>query len=641
MTPMRHVVWGTAGHIDHGKTTLVKALTGTDCDRLPEERERGITIDLGFAQLADEEIQLHFVDVPGHERLVHTMIAGAAGIDLALLVIAADEGVMPQTREHLEVIRLMGVPGGAVALTKIDLVDEELSELVAEEVRELLEPTSFSGVPVVGVSATTGSGLEELQQTLFDQGRTARPRQVEGRPFREPVDRVFSLTGAGTVVTGTSLWGTLEVGSEVTIQPRGDTARVRRLHVHGEERRVVEAGERVALNLAGMSRELLSRGDQVISPGPWQATRILTVGLELLASAPGPLDEGDEVEVHALAARVSGRIERLAVRPLAPGAHANAQISLRQPMQLFPGDRFVLRRPSPVNTFAGGRVLDAHLRRWRRRDSAALDELPDVRRNEWPELLASWINREGLAGLSQPVLAGRLGVLDTAIEAPLGRLLKEDRIRALPTQPSTFISSSVLTELAHTAGEELKRRLAGEEVSAGIPARDFAGRLLPRKAISLVDIYLEELRGRGVIELSEGRVVPPGSDGHMTAAGEELTRKIEKLYREDGFEAGSPAEAAHRLQAKPVMVEGICRYLLQRRRLVRLEGKYLIHRAVLDEMARKVREWSVDDFAVGDFKEKFGLTRKLAIPALEWLDSERVTVRQGNRRKIIRRTRKE
>jgi selenocysteine-specific elongation factor len=641
MTPMRHVVWGTAGHIDHGKTTLVKALTGTDCDRLPEERERGITIDLGFAQLADEEIQLHFVDVPGHERLVHTMIAGAAGIDLALLVIAADEGVMPQTREHLEVIRLMGVPGGAVALTKIDLVDEELSELVAEEVRELLEPTSFSGVPVVGVSATTGSGLEELQRTLSDQGRTARPRQVEGRPFREPVDRVFSLTGAGTVVTGTSLWGTLEVGSEVTIQPRGDTARVRRLHVHGEERRVVEAGERVALNLAGMSRELLSRGDQVISPGPWQATRILTVGLELLASAPGPLDEGDEVEVHALAARVSGRIERLAVRPLAPGAHANAQISLRQPMQLFPGDRFVLRRPSPVNTFAGGRVLDAHLRRWRRRDSAALDELPDVRRNEWPELLASWINREGLAGLSQPVLAGRLGVLDTAIEAPLGRLLKEDRIRALPTQPSTFISSSVLTELAHTAGEELKRRLAGEEVSAGIPARDFAGRLLPRKAISLVDIYLEELRGRGVIELSEGRVVPPGSDGHMTAAGEELTRKIEKLYREDGFEAGSPAEAAHRLQAKPVMVEGICRYLLQRRRLVRLEGKYLIHRAVLDEMARKVREWSVDDFAVGDFKEKFGLTRKLAIPALEWLDSERVTVRQGNRRKIIRRTRKE
>jgi len=639
MRPMRHVVWGTAGHIDHGKTTLVKALTGTDCDRLPEERERGITIDLGFAQLTDAEIQLHFVDVPGHERLVHTMIAGAAGIDLALLVIAADEGVMPQTREHLEVIRLMGVPGGAVALTKIDLVDEELSELVAEEVQELLKPTSFSGAPVIGVSATTGAGLDELRRVLIEQGRAARPRQVEGRPFREPVDRVFSLTGAGTVVTGTSLWGALEVGSEVTIHPRGTSARVRRLHVHGEERQVVEAGERVAINLAGVSRDLLGRGDQVVSPGPWQPTRILTLGLELLASAPGPLDEGDEVEVHAVAARVPGRVERLAVRPLKPGAHANAQISLREPMLLFPGDRLVLRRPSPVNTFAGGRVLDAHLRRWRRRDSAALDGLPDVQRSAWPDLLASWIAREGLAGLSLPALAGRLGVLESSVEASLGRLFEDGRVRVLGTQPSTFVSSSALEDLAQTAREELRRRLAGEEVSAGIPARDFAGGLLPRDALSLADIYLEDLRARGVLELSEGRVVPPGSDGHMTAAGEELTRKIERLYREDGFDAESPAEAAQRLHAKPVMVEGICRYLLQRRRLVRLDGKYLIHRAVLDEMARHVREWGVDDFAVGEFKEKFGLTRKLAIPALEWLDSERVTVRQGNRRKIIRRKR--
>ncbi len=213
---MRHVVWGTAGHIDHGKTTLVKALTGVDCDRLPEERERGITIELGFAQFSDEETQLHFVDVPGHERLVHTMIAGAAGIDLALLVIAADEGVMPQTREHLEVIRLMNVPGGAVAITKIDLVDSELAELAVEEIREFLEPTPFSGVPVIGVSAQTGEGLDELRRVLLEQGTTARSRGVEGRPFREPVDRVFSLTGAGTVVTGTSLWGGLNVGSDVS-----------------------------------------------------------------------------------------------------------------------------------------------------------------------------------------------------------------------------------------------------------------------------------------------------------------------------------------------------------------------------------------------------------------------------------------
>ncbi len=635
--PMRHIVWGTAGHIDHGKTSLIKALTGTDCDRLPEERARGITIDLGFAQLSDDDLQLHFVDVPGHERLVHTMIAGASGIDLALLVVAADEGVMPQTREHLEVIRLMGVPGGAVALTKVDLVDDELVELVAEEVRDFLAPTTFSNAPVVPVSVKAGTGIAELRNALLAQAQTVGPRQIEGRPFREPVDRVFSLTGAGTVITGTSQWGVLEVGSEVTIYPHGTGARVRRLHVHGAERQKVEAGERVAINLVGLAREALARGDQVLTPGPWSPTRLVTVDLELLSSAPGPLDEGDEIEVHALAARVSARIDRLAVRPLSPGTRAVAQISLREPMLLFPGDRLVLRRPSPVNTFSGGTVLDAQLRRWRRRDSAELGRLPDVRRSDWPKLLASWIEREGLAGLSLPAISGRLGVFDGTVEAPIGRLLDDGTVKALATQPPTFVASSVLDELARNAAGELQRRFAGEEVSAGIPARDFAGKLLPQSALALADVYLEELRSCGVLELTEGRVVPPGSDDHMTRAGKELTRKVEALYQQDGFDASSPADAAGRLQAKPAAIESICRYLLQRRRLVRLDGKYLIHRTVLDEMAQRVHDWEVDDFGVGDFKERFGLTRKLAIPALEWLDSERVTVRQGNRRKIIRR----
>jgi selenocysteine-specific elongation factor len=489
----------------------------------------------------------------------------------------------------------------------------------------------------VAVSAQSGAGLEELRQVLVEQARNVRPHQIEGRPFREPIDRVFSLTGAGTVVTGTSLWGTLEVGGEVSIHPAGVTARVRRLHVHGEERQQVEAGERVAINLAGIAKGDLERGQQILSPGPWIETQLVTIQLELLATAPGPLDEGDEVEVHALAARVSGRVDRLARRPLEPGNRATAQLLLREPMLLFPGDRVVLRRPSPVNTFAGGQVLDAHLRRWRRRDSAALDKLPGVQRKEWPQLLLSWIDAAGLVGLPLPAIAGRLGVLEGAVEAPLGRLLSEGLIRGLPSQPPRFVTVARLEGLAGDAAAALTERLADEEVSAGIPARDFVGRLLPRRALVLADIYLEELRGRGAIELAEGRVVPPGADSHMTAAGEELSRRVEALYRETGFGAPSPQEAAERLEARPASVEGICKFLLQRRRLVRLEGKYLIHRAVLDNVARGVREWGVDDFAVGDFKDRFGLTRKLAIPTLEWLDSERVTVRQGNRRKVLRR----
>lgn len=634
--PVQHVVWGTAGHIDHGKTTLVKALTGVDCDRLPEEKDRGITIELGFAGLDDGELALHFVDVPGHERLVHTMIAGAAGIDLALLVIAADEGVMPQTREHLEVIRLMGVPGGAVALTKTDLVEPDFAELAAEEVRELLAPTAFADVPVVLVSAHTGAGLAELRDVLVSQARQARPRQIEGRPYREPVDRVFSLTGAGTVITGTSLWGALEVGSEIAIEPGVGSARVRRLHVRGVERQRVEAGERVALNLVGVARDALERGHQILSPGPWTPTRLVTVDLELLRSAPGPLDEGDEVEVHALAARVSGRIDRLARRPLEPGGRANAQILLRESMLLFPGDRMVLRRPAPVNTFAGGTVLDAHLRRWRRREAAALDGLPSVQLAERPRLLQTWIGSAALAGCSLPELAGRLGALEGALEAPLGRLLEAGEILALPTQPPRFVAAAAVDGLAREAAAELAKRLAGEEVSAGIPARDFAARLLGRSAAALADIYLDVLRRRGVLELAQGRVVPPGRDSHMTAAGEELARRVEDCYRSLGFEAPSPQAVAEQLVEKPAAVEAICRYLVQRRQLVRLDGKFLVHRGLLEDMARQVQEWEVDEFGVAEFKARFGLTRKLAIPALEWLDSERVTVRHGDRRRIVR-----
>lgn len=635
---MDHVVFGTAGHIDHGKTTLVKALTGTDCDRLPEEQHRGITIDLGFAQLAADGMQLHFVDVPGHERLVHTMIAGASGIDLALLVVAADEGIMPQTREHLEIIRLMGVPGGAVALTKIDSVDEELAELAAEEVKEYLATTPFADAPVVGVSAVTGQGLDELRDVLVAQARSARPRQMEDRPFREAVDRVFSLTGAGTVVTGTSLWGRLDVGSEVMIMPRGIRSRVRRLHVHGIERKSVEAGERVAMNLVGLSRDDIERGQQVMTVGDWQPTRLVTLRLELLASAPHPLGEGDELELHALADRVPARIDRLSRSVLAPGETAAAQLKLSEPMQLFPGDRVVLRRPAPVNTFAGGVVLDTQLRRWRRRDSAGLEALPSSRRGAWPDLLGWWIDQAGLEGATAHRLAIRLGVLDQALEAAMGRLLEGGTVMALPTNPVTFVSSAQVDRLTETATEELERRFRGVEVSAGVPTRDFSAALLPKRARELTTVYLEELRQRGVLELSEGRVVPPGSEGHMSALGEELARRVETFYRETGFDAPSPLDAATKLDSRPATVEGICTFLVQRGRLVRLDGKFLIHRSALDEVARKIREWDCESFAVGEFKERFGLTRKLAIPVLEWLDSERTTVRMGNQRKILRRS---
>jgi len=634
---MRHVVYGTAGHIDHGKTALVKALTGTDCDRLPEERERGITIDLGFAALTHSAGELHFVDVPGHERLVHTMIAGASGIDLALLVVAADEGVMPQTREHLEVIRLMGVVGGAVALTKIDLVDEETRDFAVEEVREILQGTAFENVPIVPVSAQTGEGLDGLREILIEQSINARPHQVEGRPFREAVDRVFSLAGAGTVVTGTSLWGRLEVGEPVVLMPEGREARVRRLHVHGEERSRVEAGERVALNLAGLGTSGCPRGTQILSPGPWRATSLVTVRLELLEGATGPLDEGDEVEVHALAMRTPARIDRLASRPLKPGSSVVAQILLRREMMLFPGDRLVLRRPAPVNTFAGGQVLDTRLRLFRRAGAAKLEGVGSVHKEDWPTLLGGWIADAGLVAPSLDDLAGRLGVLTDAAQAILGRLLTEKSIRTLSTTPPRFISEDSLGNLAERAKVELKNRLAGQDVSSGIPARDFLASLVPPPALVLAPQLLEELRRRGVVDVVEGRILPPGRSSHMTQEGAALSGQVENVYKNAGFEAPSPGAVAEQLEARPAMVEGICRFLVQQGLLVRLDGKWFIHRQTLDDVVKEIGRWEVEDFGVGEFKNQFGLTRKLAIPMLEWLDSNRVTVRMGNRRKVLRR----
>ncbi len=634
---MHHVVIGTAGHIDHGKTVLVKALTGIDCDRLPEEKRRGITIDLGFAHMEEGDLQIHFVDVPGHERLVHTMIAGASGLDMALLVVAADEGVMPQTREHLEVIRLMGVPGGAVALTKADLVDDEMLGLAAEEVRTLLDGTPFAGAPVVPVSARTGRGIARLRRLLIEKAAEVRPHQTGDRPYREAIDRVFTMAGAGTVITGTSLWGTLREGDPVVVLPEGRRSRARRLHVHGAERKKVEAGERVAINLAGLSTDDVSRGDQVMCPGPWKVTRLVTANVELLPSAPHALDEDEDVTLHLLATRIPARVQRLSERPLRPGRTAVAQIGLAHPLLCFPGDRFVLRRPAPVNTFAGGMILDAHLPRFHRRDAARLAELPSIDRSAWPALLESWIVGSGLGAVTVPELAGRLGVLDTAIEAALGRLLEGGKIRVLHTTPPRLAAVQHLERLAVTARETLRRRLAGQEVSAGIPARDFAASILPRAALQLADIYLEDLRQRGVLDIALGMVVPSGRRDHMTSKGEELTHTIEKLYRDAALDPPSPQQVAATLQARPATVEGICAFLVRRGRLVRLEGRLLIHAEALEEVRRSVLAWGVESFDIAQFKERFGLTRRLAIPILGWLDSNRVTLRQGSSRKVLAR----
>ena len=623
---MRAVVFGTAGHIDHGKTSLVLALTGVDCDRLPEEKRRGITLVLGFAHLPDPsgELEVSFIDVPGHERLVHTMIAGAGGIDRALLVVAADEGVMPQTREHLDILALLGVRGGVVALNKSDLLDEDLLELRREELVEALAGGPLAGAPIVPCSATAGRGIAELRAALLASAGTVAREEERHRPFRLSVDRAFSLPGAGTVVTGTARWGRVRPGDELVALPSERKIRVRGVQVHGATRDEGAAGERLALRLAGVGVDEAPRGEQLLGPGPWRASGRLAVELSLLPDAP-PLAEGEQLWVHLLAARALGRVERLLPDPVEPGHGGRAVLRLARPVFAAPGDRLVVRRVSPARTAGGGRVLDPAPGPLRRRDVALLAELADPTR-DLDGAVAAWIAASGTGGAEVGALASRAGLEAQALEACLGRLLGQGRIVATAGQPPVLVDRRAVA-----AVEAEARALLGRAGTVGLPLAELLSRLLPAAAARLREFYLEALRRAGALQEVAGRAVA----ADLAPVDDPLAARIEALYREAGFAAPSPAEAASQLGAKEKVVEGLVRFLLDRKRLARVGGKWVLHRAVLDDVADSLRSWGVDTFDVGQFKDRFGLTRKLAIPVLEWLDSERVTRREGELRRIL------
>ena len=623
---MRAVVFGTAGHIDHGKTSLVRALTGVDCDRLPEEKRRGITLVLGFARLPDPrgELEISFIDVPGHERLVHTMIAGAGGIDRALLVVAADEGVMPQTREHLDILALLGVRGGVVALNKADLLDPDLLELRRDEVAQVLEGGPLAGAPMIACSATTGTGVEPLRQALLDCARGV-VREVEAdRPFRLAVDRTFSLPGIGTVATGTTRWGKVQAGDELVALPSGRRVRVRGVQVHGAGRDEAAPGERTALHLAGASVDELPRGEQLVGAGPWRPARRIAVELTLVDGAV-ELAERDVVWLHLLAGRTPARVERVLPSPLPPGGDGRAVLRLGRGIFAAPGDRIVLRRPSPALTLGGGAVLEIDPPRLRAREAALLAELPDPRR-DLATALERWIAGTGLAGATVAELAARAALQPAALEAPLGRLAAAGRVVASAGSTPVLLAPAPLAALEAEA-----RALLAAAGSLGVPIAELTARLVPAEAGRVREFLVEQLHRRGVLRVVGGRATAADA----APLEDPLAGRVEAAYRDAGFAAPSPGEVALALGAKDKAIEGIVRFLVEQGRLARVGGKWVIHRSALDEVVVSLRAWGVESFDVAAFKDRFGLTRKLAIPVLEWLDSQRVTRREGDRRRVL------
>jgi selenocysteine-specific elongation factor len=633
---MRRVIVGTAGHIDHGKTSLVLALTGIDCDRWAEEKARGITIDIGFAHLTEGDLQLGFVDVPGHERFLHNALAGLGGIRILLLVVAADEGVKPQTREHLAVCSLLGIPAALVVLTKVDLVSSDLLELAQLEVEELLAPTPFVGAAVLPVSSTTGQGIPELKTALLDlAAKNAMPEEPD-RPARLPVDRAFHLKGLGVVVTGTLGSGAIKPGDTLELLPKGERVRVRSVQVHGQPREQAEAGERTSLQLTGVALEDLARGMQLGTPEAFEATTSLLARFTLLPDAPAPVRGFVPVRLHLYASEVLGRMRPLSLEGLAPGETGPVEIRLQGPVSALRGDRFILRRPSPPATLGGGEILDP---RWRRHRGTVLQQALGALQKDLHAALPFWVQEAGERGVEAAELARRLGQPPAQIAKRLAALARDQKLIEVPEEHGRarrWIAPAAVQRVTERARRVLKEHFQKDRLAESISKAEAVRRILRGRGAELADVYLGWLTAQKVLAVQGDQVILPGRSAQLTIEESKLSTAVLERYEKAGLAAPSPGEVALALGAKPQILEGVIRHLVARGQMVKLPSGLLLATSAVTGLRRDLLATPWDRFSVSDFKDRFGLTRKWAIPLLEHLDSTGATRRMGDDRMIVR-----
>jgi selenocysteine-specific elongation factor len=624
---MKHLIVGTAGHIDHGKTALVRALTGIDTDRLEEEKRRGISIDIGFASLRlGEDLELGFVDVPGHERFIKNMLAGIGGIDLVLFVVAADESIKPQTREHFDICRLLGIRHGLVVLTKTDLVEPDLVELVKLEMEDFVQGSFLEGAPVVPVSSRTGAGVEALKTELARLAAALQPKNARHH-FRMPIDRVFTMKGFGAVVTGTLLAGVVEKESEVEVYPLGRRVRVRGVEVHNQAVARAWAGQRTALNLSGVEIGELHRGMVLAAPGKFRATDRVDGSLQLLPSAR-PLKHRTPVHLHAGTAEVLADIYLLAGAPqLAPGVRAFAQIRLHSPLLLLPGDRFILRQFSPVITIGGGVVLDSLAPKHRMQEDPSA-RLARLESGEPAAVLETLL--EGVPdGLSLGDLVARTGWLEVEMEAAARELEKSGRVERLAVSPLRLVHRDQYHAAVDRTLQAIQAFHQQNPLAPG-PTKE-----------SLRTPLLESLLARLQRErkvVVDGEIVRLAS--HRIVLKEDETQAREKLlaaFEQAGLAVPAVAEVLGKLGLDRERAHKILQILLRERVLIKVTDELLFHRSALDSLKSLLAEQKKksDRLTVPQFKELTGISRKYAIPLLEFLDRQRITRRAGDERVIL------
>ncbi|MBP6915339.1 MAG: selenocysteine-specific translation elongation factor [Smithellaceae bacterium] len=631
---MRHVVLGTAGHVDHGKTALIKALTGTDTDRLKEEKERGITIELGFASLKlPSGKTLGIVDVPGHEKFIKHMVSGAAGIDLVMMIIAADESIMPQTKEHLHICSLLGIRSGLVALTKIDMVENDWLELVKTEIQDFLKGTFLEGVPVIPVSALKQKGIDELTAAL-DTVVQNIPKKNDCGIFRLPVDRVFTMKGFGTVVTGTLISDSISVGEDVLILPEEISARIRGIQVHNQPTQEATAGQRTAINLQGIEKESLQRGDVLARPGTVVPTTRLDVFIEYLKNNAKSLKNRTLARLHTGASEIIARVILIEKDELAPGEKGFAQLILEKKDVVVTGDRFVLRSYSPITTIGGGLIIDPLPPKHKRLNKKVIEELATLLNGTLPKKIEVILERAGFAGTNLRHLVFRLGTNAKNIKEELQSILSQKSALITDKEETNIISASFYEKLAQSAAEIISQYQKKNPLREGISKEELKASLGRDISPKLFFMLLQNLTANKTIEVDKETV---RLFGHKVTLADDLNsirQEILKIYNEAGLTPSSFKDVINNFQDKKTEAQNIIKLLLKEGSLIKINEELIFTREALDNLRKNYKALLVKEGKATpvSFKELTGLSRKYIIPLMEYFDTDKLTMRVGDHR---------
>ncbi len=626
---MDSIIVGTAGHVDHGKTMLIKALTGKDTDRLREEKERGISIDLGFAPFTLPSGRLAgIVDVPGHERFIHNMLAGIGGIDVVILVVDASEGVMPQTREHLEIMQLLEINKGIVVITKIDLVEEEWLELVEEEIKEEFKGTFLEEALIHRVSVVDGTGIEELKD-LLDKISLDVPSKDQEAPLRIPVDRIFSVSGFGTIITGTLLSGTVAIGETVQILPSRLEARIRQIQLFGETTEKAVAGHRVALNMAGIEKDLIERGDVVVRPGFFKDTTLIDARLNLLPEIKNSLVNMAPVHLYLGAKRLVAKILLLEKDELLPGESTLVQCRLDRAVVAHSGDRFIIRSYSPMTTIGGGVVLDGHPAKHKRFKEDVIKRLKVLEEGDPVELILQKLAEKKFASVNELRLTTKLP--EDILNNEVDKLIEAGRIVPLS---NAVLNSATMEEWKDFIIKSLQDHYRKNNLSTGLSKAQLKNHLSTELNQKDYDSFLGLLQDMKLIEIKGETISFYGHEAKPSPKEEDILQKIEELHLTNKFSPPVRKEITDILKTTSPTTDNLISYLLEKGILVKISEDFFLHRESFNECVKILREYldKNGEITVSEFRTLLGTSRKYALPLLESFDQRKLIRRVEDKR---------